>query len=527
VEHRAFQFLSLLAVILSAVWFFVSPGFEPVIAAISGLAALILAIGASSSSKAKLRSGHPAPGARDDRSIAVLPFANLSSDSGGEFFADGMTEEIISAVSNMADFRVIARTSAFAFKGFNEDVREIGRRLGVATVLEGSVRRSGDRLRITVQLVDVAGGHHVWSEQYYRRLADVFEIQDEIAQIIARRLGPEGLVRERREGPTDDLEAYESYLRGMFFYWQYSSEGASRALACFEAALKRDPQYALAHAGASLAHTWLAGFGHEATESTADRARASARKALELEPNLPEGLMSLAEALHYLDWDFEGARQLVRQAIQLSPSSVFARTLHSFCLRAQRRFDEAVRELETAIELDPLAVATHNELGNAYVAAGRREEAGLQIARTLRLNSEFAPTLETSGWLHVQAGRFDEALSVFESLPRGRVSTMAALGFTLASLGRSDEARGMLATLRDAARSRNIVAHVDVARVHAALGEFDEAAEHLERAVERKAIPAILLGSSVRGWGEFRHDPRFEQLVHRVEHSGGQIDDRS
>ena len=520
-KHRAFQILSLLAVIIAVFWFAVSPGFEPVIAAISGSAALIVTFGAASSSKTRLTSRQPAAVIQDRSSIAVLPFVNLSPDSESEFFADGMTQEIIAAVSNMPELRVIARTSAFAFKDSYQDVREIGKQLGVATVLEGSVRRYGDRLRITAQLVDVPGGHHLWSERYDREFADVFEIQDEIAQIIARRIGPEGLVAERREGPTDDLVAYEAYLRGMFFYWQYSSEGAARALACFEDALERDPNYALAHAGASLAHTWLAGFRHQATESTRDRAMASARRALEINPNLPEGLMSLAEALHYLDWDFEGARRLVSRAIQLSPSSVFARTLHSFCLRVQRRFDDAVAELEVATALDPLGVATHNELGNAYLAAGRREEAEAQIGRTLRLNSEFAPTLETLGWLHVQAGRFEEALGVFESLPRGRLATLAAIGFTLASLGRTKEAREQLASLQDASRSLGIAAHVDIARVHAALGEFDQATQHLERAVETKAIPAILLGSSVRDWGQFREDPRFEQLVRRVEDSGG------
>ena len=467
----------------------------------------------------------PGAGIEDKNSIAVLPFANLSPDSESEYFADGMTEEIINAVSNVADLRVIARTSAFAFKGSNQDVREIGKQLGVGTVLEGSVRRSGDRLRITAQLIDVSGGHHLWSERYDRDLADVFAIQDEIAQIIARRLGPEGLVPKRREGPTDDLDAYEAYLRGIFFYWQYSSEGATRALTCFEDAVERDPNYALAHAGAALAHTWLAGFGHEATEATRERARASARKALELEPNLPEGLISHAEVLFYLDWDFEGAKRAILQAIQLSPGTMIAHALYSFYLRVKGRFDDAVAELETAVELDPLSVPIHNELGNAYLAAGRQREAKAQIARTLALDSEFAPTLETQGWIRVRAGRFEEALGIFESLPRGRFSTMAALGFTFAMLGRTDEARELLDALEEASRNRIIATDVDIARVYAGLGEFDEATRHLERAIESKAIPAILLGSSIRDWGQFRQDPRFQQLIDRVEHSGDRVGD--
>jgi tetratricopeptide (TPR) repeat protein len=233
-------------------------------------------------------------------------------------------------------------------------------------------------------------------------------------------------------------------------------------------------------------------------------------------------LISLTEVIFWLDWDFEGAKRTILRALQLSPSSMTAHALYSFYLRVKGRFDDAVAELETAIELDPLSVPMHNELGNAYLAAGRQDEAEAQIARTLSLDSEFAATLETLGWLSVRAGRFEEALGIFESLPRARPSTMAALGFAFAMLGRRDGARELLAALEEASRSRRIATDVDIARVYAGLGEFDEATRHLARAIETKAIPAILLDSSVRDWGQFRHDPRFQQLIDRVGHSGDQ-----
>ena len=515
-RQKAFRILSAIALVVAGAWLLLDPSFEALIAAITGLAALVLSVGAGSppvSDRAVLTA--PAAGVEDKNSIAVLPFANFSPDSETEYFADGMTEEIINAISNVTDLRVIARTSAFAFKGSNQDVRQVGKQLGVKTVLEGSVRRDGDRLRITAQLIDVSGGHHLWSERYDRDLADVFAIQDEIAAIIARRLGRKGSARGRPAGSTGDLDAYEDYLRGMFFYWQqYSIEGARRALTSFEDALAHDPNYALAHAGASLCHTWLAGFGQ--SEATPERARASAMRALELEPNLPEGLVSLAEALYYVDWDFEGAERAVLRTIQLSPSNVHAHGLYGYCLRRKGRLDDAVAEFETAIELDPLSASWHSELANAYLAAGRQNEAEAQIARTLSLDNNFAPALETLGWISVRAGRLEAALEIFERLPRARSTTRAALGFTLGLLGRVDEARELLAALREASRNRRLADDVDIARVHAGLGEFDEAVRHLERAIASKAIPAILFAGSVRDWGQFRHDHRFEQLAERI-----------
>lgn len=269
-----------------------------------------------------------APGAPDP-SVAVMAFSNMSSGPEQDYFADGLSEEIINALAQVAGLRVVGRTSAFALKGSTEDLRTIGEKLNVGAVLEGSVRRSETRLRITAQLVDTKTGYHLFSESYDRPPGDAIEVQDEIAHAVTQELcetlpGPSQDVRTLPRPQSQDPVAYEAYLRGMFFFWQYSIEGSRRALTCFKEALEHDPSYALAHAGASLCYTWLAGFGHEEADSTPAKARASAEHALDLEPDLPEGLVSLAEALYYLDWEVEGAKRALLKAMRLSPSNVHA-----------------------------------------------------------------------------------------------------------------------------------------------------------------------------------------------------------
>ena len=303
--------------------------------------------------------------------IAVLPFVNMSADPDNEFFSDGMTEELINALSRVPGLRVVSRTSAFTFKGRQVDVREVGQRLNVGTVLEGSVRRWADRLRVTAQLIDAADGYHLWSDSYERKLADVFVLQEELAQSIVRSLPlapsrstPEVLVRPS----TSATEAYTLYLRGRFFALKRTVEGLVTGIGLFEQAIQQDPGYALAHAG--LAECWvLRGFeefGDLAPLEAMPRAKVAAQRALELDPKLAEGYTWSGVLSFLFDWDPVAAESFFRRAIELRPDYSLAHAWYAVFLMARGRHDEAIARSGHAAELDPLAFS-HSGVGRAVL----------------------------------------------------------------------------------------------------------------------------------------------------------------
>lgn len=331
----------------------------------------------------------PPPSSSEKRSIAVLPFANLSPDPENEYFSDGLTEELINSLTKIEGLRVASRTSAFAWKGKQENIRKIGQQLNVETVLEGSVRKAGNRLRITAQLVNIADDSHLWSERYDREMEDVFAVQDEIARAIVDALKIK-LASDKKhqivKPPTESIEAYNLYLQGRFHWNKRSKEGFERAIQYFGQALQIDPTYARAYAGLADCYTLLASYGHLNPQEGFPKAREAARKALDLDETLAEAHASLAAIKLNYEQDLEGARKEIERAIVLNPHHATAHHWHAATLAGLGRTDEAVAAIQRALELDPLSAIMRVTAGEVFQLAGRWQEAEEHLQKALELN---------------------------------------------------------------------------------------------------------------------------------------------
>ena len=312
--------------------------------------------------------------ARECRSVAVLPFVNMSSDPENEFFSDGITEELINALTRVHGLQVTARTSTFAYKNRSDDIRKIGAELGVATVVEGSVRRAGNRVRVAAQLIDTRDGYHIFSDIYDRSLDDIFEIQDEIARTIVRQL--ETRLMGRRDAPDDDARlvkghthdtaAYAEYLKGLSHWRRWSPEAARTAIQHFRQSLRMDEECALPHAGLAAAYTFLGALGQMSPDEAFPRARAAAERARELEPDAGESHLALGTVQMFYEWDFDAAYRSFQKALSLQPGSAAVHDRYSMYLKAVLEHDDAVAEAETAVTLDPLSLPFNLTLGQAF-----------------------------------------------------------------------------------------------------------------------------------------------------------------
>jgi len=451
------------------------------------------------------------------QSVAVLPFANLSGDRDFEYFADGIAEEIINALTHLPGLRVAARTSSFAFRGPAIELSEVGAKLKVATVLEGSVRKAGNRLRISVQLVKVADGYHLWSEQYDREMTDVFAIQDEIARAIATRLQ---VALGGDEAPlvtpaTGNLDAYHLYLRGRYYLSQRSL-ALRKALECFHQAIALDPNYALAYAGFADGCTILAEYGFAPPNEVRPKARAAVEKALSLAPDLAE-VHCAAGALSFIcDWNWDRASRDLRRAVELNPRNVVARQWLSYYLVfVEGRFEEGIAQARRAVDLDPLAPLLVMQLGMTLMGAGRYDEAEANLLRAGALApTMFLPTIHL-GLLYNHLGRSDEAIAPLEVAvtASGRHPwTLAALAVCYGSLGKRTDVEAISDELNARAR-REFVQSTPLAIVAASRGHVDAAFEILDRAcaehdgilVYSKRYPFLRL---------LQTDPRIER-IHR------------
>jgi len=455
----------------------------------------------------------------EGQSIAVLPFTNLSGDSEFEYFSEGIAEEIINALTQLPGLLVAARTSSFAFRGPATDLAEVGSKLKVATVLEGSVRKAGNRLRISAQLVKVADGYHLWSERYDREMTDVFAIQDEIAKAIANRLrvtlGEDGapLVTPA----TGNLDAYHLYLKGRYYLAQRGL-GLKKALECFDQALALDPNYALAYAGLADACTVLAEYGVALPNVVRPKARAAVQRALELAPDLAEVHCASGALAFICDWDWPRAARDLRRAVELNPRSVTARQWLSYYLVfIEGRLEDGVAQARRALELDPLAPLLVMQLGMTLTGAGRYEEA----VSSFRRAGDLAPMMFQAtihlGLVFNHLGRSDEAIAPLEVAvtTSGRHPwTLAALAVCYSSLGRVGDVEAIRDELLARARREHVQSSV-LAIVAASLGRMDNTFELLERACDEH--DGILVYS--KRYPFFRllqNDPRMERIYRRM-----------
>ncbi len=459
--------------------------------------------------------------ASERASVAVLPFASRSADPDNEYLCDGVTEEIISVLSRTTPLRVAARTSAFAFKGKEVDVRTIGRSLGVATVLEGSIRRAGTRVRIAAQLVGVADGYPLWSESYDREMQDVFALQDDIARAVAAALEVK-LLHQSGQMATDRgsqrPEAYERYLKGRFYANRRTETALVKAGDHFRAALEHDSAYALASAGLAEVHVLRGVYGAEAPDLTMPQAQEAARAALARNPTLAEAHAVLGAVLSAYAWDWAGAEAAFRTALAHAPQYPTAHHwLATMVLLPHRRFDEAREHLEQAHALDPLSAPIGISRGLLHYYARDDDAAVSRYLETLETDPHFAMARYFLGQALERQGRHEESVAELRQAiaeSGGSQEMTAALARSLASSGAREEAETLLADLL-ARSARQYVAPSLIAQVYDGLGQDTAALDWLERAAEARAADLIWLG--VRpGFDAVRSHPRFTALLARL-----------
>ena len=454
-------------------------------------------------------------------SIAVLPFADLSQQKDQEYFCDGLSEEIINALTKIKDLRVVARTSAFSFKGEKMDVRDIGKKLNVETVLEGSVRKAGNRLRITSQLINVADGYHLWSEKYDRDLEDIFAIQDEVTLAIVDRLKVKLVGGEKAEltkRHTEDLEAYNLYLKGRHLLREMTKESVQKSLESFQQAIERDPNYAMAHIGIASYYNNL-GFYHFLPPKAAfPKAKEAAEKALAIDDNLAEGHAALGFFKMLYEWDWEGAEREYRRAIELNPSHATGHNLYAHYLMIMGRTEEAMVESRHAQELNPLSRNVALMRANILWGARQYDQSIAEFKKLLEVNPTFYVAHYWLAFPYALKGMRDEAIATVEramAMSRGGAPLMwMAFGFIHSFAGKRDEAEKALHKMREQSK-QTYVAPWMMAIVYAGFGEKDKAFELLEKSYKErdhwmtylKASPAV---------DNLRSDPRFKVLLKKM-----------
>jgi eukaryotic-like serine/threonine-protein kinase len=454
-------------------------------------------------------------------SIAVLPFTNLSSDPEQEYFCDGMAEEIINALSHIEDLQVVARTSALSFKGQAIDVREIGRRLGVKTVLEGSVRRSGSRLRITTLLVDVASGYHLWSEKFDRDLEDIFVIQDEISLAVVENLrvrlqiGDETKLAKRH---TDDPVAYGLYLKGRYFWNKRSEEGNKKAISLFEQAIQVDSGYAPAYAGLADCYIILGYYDILPPMEAFPAAKVAAQKAIGLDSSLAEAHTSLASVGLYYDWDWQGAEKEFRYAIELNPGYSTAYQWYAEYLSFMGRFDESIGMGKRSMELDPLSPIIASNLAGFYWIAGQYDTAIEEYRKTLEMDSNLGVARIYLGLTYAATERYDEAITELQKgidLSGGDDSPhQGILGAIYGLAGRIDKGQQLLDRVIALSRDRYI-SSFQIATTCLALGQKELAFKWLDKAYADR--DHWIVSAKVNPmFKSLRTDARFLELLRKM-----------
>src|SRR5256884_4481932 len=464
------------------------------------------------------------PGSSGDpaRSIAVLPFVSIGADPNNEPFSDGMFEKLIPALAKVEGLRLTARTSAFSFKGKEVDVGEIGNKLNVGYVLEGSVRRAGPRLRVSAQLINATTGYHLWSDEYDRDAGDVFAVQDEITRAIvgALRLKLSGTANAALVKPaTGNAEAHDLYLQGRYFFAKRDSTSLRKAQDYFERAIADDPSYALAYAGLSDAYSHRAVFGYVPPHDIHAKAKQAVLRALALDSTLVEAHTSLGFIELFLEWDWATAGRELDRALALDPRYPPAHLFRAWYFLATDRMNDAVGEVQTAVRLDPFSLVNNARLSSMLYYARRYNEALAQARRLLELDSiTYFQTRVEMARAYLQLGRCDDALVAIKQAPEqasGAAYFGGVLGWINARCGHPAQALAELNRFRAEARAGRYVSHYSLGIIHAALGESEQAFAQLDSAYGEGAWAMFTL-TVEPAFAGLRADPRFGRLLQKV-----------
>lgn len=466
------------------------------------------------------RETEPIQAERPKPSIAVLPFRNMSNDEEQEYFCEGIAEELINALTTVKGLRVVARTSSFSFKGKDLDIREIGRRLNVEMILEGSIRKSDSRLRITAQLISVLDGYHIWSDKFDRTLEDVFSIQDEISLSIVDKLKIRLLGDKKSELPkkyTPNIEAYNMYLKGRYFYVKMTKEDIIKGINYLEKSVQTDPNYAQAYATLALARYLLTAYWFVPTDEVSSKAKRDISRALELDPNLSDGLACRGLVKMAFEWDFEGAKADFEKSIQTQSNLSIAAGGLAYYFVVTGNLIEAIKILEEVLIINPLAVNIIVNLGVWMLRANRYEEARELLLSLLELVPNHPYTLWIMGQTHILESKFEDGLRLIKmalEYSNNFSPILSALGWAYAKQGRKRKAREVLNQLREKAKIEYVNPYL-FGKLYAVLQEKEKAFKWLNKAVEEKdhAILQILSDESV---DNLRSDPRYIELLKKM-----------
>ena len=452
-------------------------------------------------------------------SIAVLPFENMSSDPENEYLSDGMTEEIINALTKIKGLRVAARTSSFRFKGEKIDIREVGEILNVKTVLEGSVRMSGSKLRITAQLINIEDGYHIWSEIFEREISDVFAIQDEISRSIVNRLkiefsGSDEISVAGRH--TENIEAYNLYLKGRFHCLKHTKSDVTRGIEYLKLALKKDSSYAAAHAELSNCYSTIGYFHYDmlAIRDAYLKATEAAESALKIDEDLAEAHSALAYIKRTYHWDWEGAEKEFKRAIELNANYIDARWMYALHLSAVGRLDEAVKEAEFALELDPVSQSTNLTLARIFYYSRQYDKAVAQSKILLEMDPNFAGGHSVIANVYEQEGRYDEAIENYVlsgSLTGSNVEAFLESAQTFEITGWTEYWQDVLKRVESHPEPERIPSIVKAA-IYTRLGQNDKALDQLELALEKREGALVYLKVNPK-FDNLRSDPRFADIL--------------
>lgn len=497
--------------------------------AVAVIGVLVLIIGASTLLLLRIVDTKPAGdapsasiGPDQGYSIAVLPLRNLSGKPDNDYFSDGMTNALIAGLAKQDAVRVISFTSVMAYKNVNRPITEIARKLNVNHVIEGAVLRSGDRVRITAQLIEAATDRHIWAESYERDVADVLTVQDDVARRImaslSRKVAAFSGVGSKGK-PAVDRAAQEAYLKGLFFRNKMTEEGFRKGVAYFQQAIDKAPALAEAYSGMASCYCLLGGFGLELVEpnTAMPSAKAAVLEALKLNDSLAEAHAFLGVIRLKYEWDWAGAEKAFKRSIQLNPSYAQARLFYSFYLAAMGRRDEAIREAAAARVIDPLSLQANLNLGWQYLRSGRHEQARRYFQNTAELDKNFWGAHWGMGHYYRIIGANGAAIKAFQKAidaGGGHTLPLTDLGYTYAISGKQAEARTVLGKLETLAKAR-YVSPYNMATIHVGLGENDAAIDWLEKAFAERSRSMAWL-NVIKEFDGLRSHPRFKSLIQRI-----------
>ena len=452
--------------------------------------------------------------------LAVLPFVNMSADPENEYFSDGITEELLNALTRVDGLQVTSRTSAFAFKGKHDDIREIGRKLNVDKVLEGSVRKAGNRVRITAQLINAADGYHIWSENYDRNLTDIFEVQDEISSIIANRLRENLSISKQGEhlvkAPTKNVEAYTLYLKGMHFYNKLTPADYYKAIEFFEEAIKLEPDYAQAYA--MIADTWayLGVTGQAQPEKAFDIVKRYSERAMQLDDKVAESHVAKATMHLMHDGNWQAGYDSIQTAIRLNPASTGAYGMLAMYHLFTGNIPGGVKVMEQAVQIDPLSPQINHYLSDAYFFADRYDDAVRIADKLLEMNPQMRIAIEIKGWCAGMQGDWEKAAEYFMEVHRltnHPLKGLSPLGYAYAKLGQTDKALEIISKIEQRQREEpNVVVDGDLLIIWWALGDMDKVIYYFEKGISKRlsAINYFLNYPPVRG---LMDHPKIRKIV--------------